>query len=161
MKCRNLVLSVATSCLLMGASNAAMAVDCANGRIIFETVPKIVIDGQSCFIYAVTVEGKVTVKNSPVLNMSFTDVGGPMTIENGKNAVIIRVDVLKGNLVVTDYEAATVLSNTVEDGVLKVNNNLLAVVRGNTVTGNIKCIGNGELEAAGNRATGVEDCAGQ
>jgi hypothetical protein len=160
MKFQKLILSAATAFLMVGGSGAAMAVDCANGRIIFETVPEIVIDGQSCFIYAVTVEGKVTVTNSPVLNMSFTNVGGPMTIKNGENASVFRVDVLKGNLVVNNYDAAVVLSNTVKDGVLKVNNNLLAVVWRNTVTGNIKCTGNEELEAAGNRATGTEDCFG-
>ncbi len=137
-----------------------MAVDCPSGRIIFDTVPEIVINGQSCFVYAVTVEGKVNVRNSPVFNMSFTDVGGPIKIVNGFNAVVMRVDVLEGNLTVTGYEAASILSTEVKAGNLKVNNNLLAVVRRNTVTGNIKCIGNTALVAKGNRATGTEDCAG-
>ena len=118
MKIQRLILSAVTAWLMVGASSAAMAVDCPNGRIIFDTVPEIVIDGQSCFIYAVTVEGKVKITNSPVLNMSFTDVGGPMTIENGENAVIIRVDVLVGNLRVSDYESATVLSSDIDDGAI-------------------------------------------
>ena len=108
---------------------------------------------------SVTVEGKVEVTNSPVFNMSFSDVGGPLKIQTGKNAVLSRIDVLSGNFDISGYEAATIISNDVKDGNLRVRNNGIAFVHRNTVIGDIRCVGNANQDAEGNRATGKKRCA--
>ena len=160
MKSQKLLIGAATACLLVGTSGAAMAVGCPTGRIMFKTVPEIVIDGEACFIYAVTVEGNVTVTNSPVLNMSFTDVGGSVKVQEGENVTVLVVDILKGDLVVSGYEGAAVVGNELDEGNLNVENNVGAAVSRNKVNGNITCTGNGELEATGNRATGTVNSGG-
>lgn len=161
MKYQKLFLSAALGCLLVGGSGAAMAVDCAGGRIVYTTVPEIVIDGQPCFIQEVIVEGSVQITNSPELSMFDVDVGGPVTVTGGNSNNIVRTDVLIGNLGVTGSLATIVAGNTVQAGDLVVNNNTAAVVQRNAVNGNIQCVGNTELDALGNRATGTVDCVRQ
>ena len=58
MKSLKLFVSVATMCLLVGASSTAMAVGCPTGAIENQTVAEITIDGRSCFINEVIVQGK-------------------------------------------------------------------------------------------------------
>ena len=168
---KKLFLNVAAGGLLLGASGAAMAVGCPEGRIIFETVDEIVIDGQPCLVYETVVAGKIQVTNSPQFEITFSEVGGPITIQgrgataaDSENVTVFRTDVLNGDVEVTDFETAVVARNVLNNGNLKVNNNLGAVVGRNTVngtppeTGNIECTGNTELDARGNRAAGVDGC---
>ena len=171
MKLQTRILNIAASGLLLGASGAAMAVGCPEGRIIGEVVDEIVIDGQPCLVYETTVEKGVTVTNSPQFEITFSDVGGPITIkglgataEVSENATVFRTNILSGNLEVTDFETATVGGNSLQNGNLKVNNNLGAVVIKNVVngtppgTGNIECIGNPELDQRGNQQAGTINC---
>ena len=169
------LLSIATSGLLLGASGVAMAQNvntCPEGRIIGEIVDEIVIDGQPCLVYETVVSGKVQVTNSPQFEITFSEVGGPMTIlgrgataDGSENATVSSTEVLSGNVEVTNFESALVLGNRISNGNLKVNNNLGAVVVRNAVggvppeNGNIECTGNTELDARGNRATGEVNCA--
>jgi hypothetical protein len=55
MKFQKLILSAATACLIVGASGAAMAVDCAGGVIAYAQVEEIIIDKEVCFIHKVLV----------------------------------------------------------------------------------------------------------
>ncbi len=168
------LLSIATGSLLLGASGAALAQTvntCPEGRIIFETVDEIVIDGQPCLVYETVVAGKIQVTNSPQFEITFSEAGGPVTIQgrgataaDSENVTVSSTEVLSGNIEVTDFESALVLGNRVSNGNLKVNNNLGAVVVRNAVggvppeSGNIECTGNTELDARGNRATGEVNC---
>ena len=173
MKFQKLFLSSATGCLLLGALGTAMAqtVDCAGGTIIGQDVDEIVINGQSCVIYRTRVTGKVEITNSPILEMTFTDVGGPVTITGpGASAAevnqstVANVDVLQGDLTVTGNKLAVVGGCDLENGNLTVNDNGAAFVSRNDVkgtpseTGNITCTGNAELDAVSNRASGTINC---
>jgi len=156
---------------MLGASGAAIAVGCPEGRIISETVDEIVVNGQPCLVYETVVEGQVLVTNSPQFEITFSEVGGPISIQGvgaqvelSENVTVLRTDILLGNLTVTGFETAIVAGNTLNNGNLTVNNNLGAVVVRNAVngippaTGNIECTGNIELESPGNRAAGVDNC---
>ncbi len=133
--------------LLVGTSEVSIADDCADGVIAFTTVPEIVINEQSCVIYQVTVEGRVEATNSPSFDMTFTEVGGPVTIMEDRTgteqATVLNVDIVGGDLSVSGYESVVVAGNTVRLGNVRVDTNLTAFVQRNTVIGgNIVCLGN-------------------
>ena len=166
MNFQNLFIRAAIGCLLVGVSGAAMAVDCPEGRILFDTVDEIVIDGQGCLVYGTVVEGRVQVTNSPQFEINDSEVGGPIRIlgtgaQSSENVTVFRVDVFSGDVEVVGFETAIVAGNTLQDGDLEVNNNLGAVVTRNAVNGDISCIGNAELDAGGNRASGDNTCIPQ
>ena len=170
MQFQKLFLSSAAGCLLLGASGTSMAVDCADGTIIGQDVDEIVINGQACVIWRTRVTGKVEITNSPILEMTFTDVGGPVTITGDKlisRVTVANVDVLQGDLVVTGNVLAVVAGSDLQNGNLVVNDNVAAFVSRNNVkgtppeTGNLTCIGNIELDAVANLASGTIDCTPQ
>ena len=164
MKLQMLLSSIATGGLLLAVCGVAMAVGCPKGQILFDTVDEIVIDGESCIINAVTVEGKVIVKNSPVINISFSDIGGLLEIKNSESVAVINSDVYKGNVEITNNEGTdpvVIANNTVQSGDLIVKNNVEVVVQRNAVNGDIKCTNNGQQEAKGNRASGKINCKDQ
>ena len=138
MNSHTLASSTVAACLLLGVSGAAMAVGCPEGRIIGEVVDEIVVDGQACLVFDTTVSGKVQVTNSPGFEITSSDVGGPITIqgtgpETSDNASVLRNNVLKGNIEVTNFGSALVVVNTLDNGNIKVTNNVGAVVQRNTV----------------------------
>ena len=143
--------SIATGGLLLGVSRAAITVSLRGGGIIFDTVDEIVIDGQPCLVYQPVVEGRVEVTNTHHFEITFSEVGVvPLRFRAGGAEAgsenVTRTDVLTGNLEVSDFHSAIVAGNRLEDGNLKVNNNLGAVVA--------RCAGNLEVDAFGNRVTG-------
>jgi len=159
MKFRKLLISTTTTCLLAGASGAAVAVDCTGGIISYKSVPEIVITGQPCVINDVVVSGQIKVTGSPELTIVDTDTGGPVEVTGGLgSATIVRVDVLKGGMTVDGNKVAVVGGNTLQAGNLVVNNNTAAVVQRNAVNGTITCTGNPELDSLGNRSTGAANC---
>ena len=166
MKVLKLVLSVATGCLLVGASSVVMAVGCPDGHIMFQTVPEIVIDGKSCVINSVIVEGRIQINNSTILSMTLVEAGGPVKITNGGadgNANLVRVEVLQGNIEVSGYQGtdgAVVVSSRIEFGSLHIRNNSSAVVQRNRIKGNINCENNTKQVVGGNQATGTDNCTG-
>jgi len=162
MKFRKLLISAATTCLLAGASGAAVAVDCAGGVIAYKSVPEISFTGQPCVINDVVVSGQINIKGSPELTIVDTDVGGQVQVTEGLgSATIVRVDILKGNMAITGNKAAIVGGNTIQQGNLFVNGNTAAIVQQNAVNGNISCSGNAELDSLGNRSAGTDSCLPQ
>ena len=135
---QKLFLSVATGGFLLGASGAAMAVGCPDGTIIGQTVDEIVINGEICVIFQTRVTGKVEITNSPILEMTFTDVGGPVTITGDpliSRVTVARVDVLQGNLTIAGSLLAVIAGNDLGNGNLVVNNNAAATIYRNDVRG--------------------------
>jgi hypothetical protein len=77
MKSQKLIVIAAIVCLLVGASGAAMALDCADGVIQGEegeplvVEEDIIIEGQSCSIKDVEVAGNIEVINSEHITIEF------------------------------------------------------------------------------------------
>ena len=167
MKFQKLFLTTATGCLLLGASGAAMAVDCPSGFIIGARVTDITIDGQPCHIEDTIVDGNVTITNSPNINMFDVEVAGNVSVTgpagNTSNTSLSRVDSFGGNIDVNGHAIAIVSACIARGGVagtgnVTVNNNLAAAVVSNVVVGDLNCAGNGELEDTFNRVYGTDDC---
>ena len=171
MKFQKLFLRVATGCLLVSASGVAMAqtVDCAGGTIIGQQVDEIVINGQPCYIEDTTVNGNVTVTDSPDLDMINVEVKGNVSVQGsvsvteGGSATLLRVDSFSGNIDVSGHSVAIVgacivRGATAGSGNMTVNNNAGAVVYSNVVVGNLTCTGNIELDQSFNRVYGTENC---
>ena len=167
MKLQKMFLSVATGGLLLGASGAAMAVDCPSGFIIGQRVADITIDGQVCHIEDTIVDGNVTITNSPNINMFDVEVQGGVSVTgpagNTSNTSVVRVDSFGGNIDVNGHATAIVSACLARGGVdgtgnMTVNNNTGAVVYSNVVFGNLTCTGNVEADETFNRVYGTENC---
>ena len=158
MKSLKLFVSVATVCLLVGASGTAMAVDCADG-IIEGTVEEplevdeITIIGQNCLIHDVAVTGDIVVVNSENLGIVDSTVGGRVRVIGNRNATLVGVDVV-GNITARNNEDANLALNVARN--IRVINNHRAVVKKNLAAGIIRCRGNDRLDAFENEAGDVE-----
>jgi len=168
MKMYKLFLCAATSGLLLGASGAAMAVDCPTGLIVGQRVTDITIVGQSCHIEDTLVDGNVTITNSLAINMVDVEVQGNVSVTgpagNTSRTTLTRVDSYSGNVDVSGHAFALV-SGTIARGAggvgtgnLSVNTNTLAGVYSNVVEGDLTCADNGELREFFNRVKGTENC---
>ena len=156
MKIQKLFLSFATAFLMVGASGAAMAVDCASGIIAYAQVEEIIIDGQTCFIHKVLVEKNVDVKGGS-LTMIDSTVGGTVFVRNGNQAVILFNTIAGDFLKVKNKKFAVVVANIV-NGNIVVSENDFARVNENAAAGNITCENNIEEDSVGNRAGGKDRC---
>ena len=161
MKSLKLFVSVATVCLLVGASGTAMAVNCADG-IIESTeeepleVDEIIVDGRSCYINNVNVLGNVIVTNSEDLIMVRTNVVGNIRVLGGRNATLVANTTSEGSIVVNRNESAILVLN-VAARTIRVNRNVKkATVKRNGAGLAIICRGNGRLDAFENEAADVE-----
>jgi hypothetical protein len=167
---KKLMAGTVAGLLLLGASGAAMAVDCPDGSIVLQEVDEIVINGQPCYINDVVVAGDVTITDSPNVDMIDVDVNGTVVVtgtgvENAElNATLVNIDVFAGDIQV-DGQATAIVAGSIlragggpETGNLVVNNNAAAIVRSNLVPGDLTCDGNLELDANLNRVFGTEDC---
>ena len=156
MKALKWLVSVATVCLLVGASGTAMAVDCEGGTIENTDVPEITIDGRSCFINEVIVQGNVLVTNSEDLIMIKNDVQGDIRVFGGRNATLVANTTKVGNIVVSRNEDATLALNVAAQ-TIRVNGNVRkATVKRNGAGLLILCRNNGRLDAFENEAADVE-----
>jgi hypothetical protein len=154
MKSLKLFVSVATVCLLVGASGTAMAVDCADGAIEDQDVDEIIVDGRSCFINNVNVAGNVVVTNSEDLIMIRNDVGGRIRVIGGRNATLVGNEAR--NIVVSRNVRATLALNRARR-TIRVNGNVLkAIVKRNAAVVAIICRNNGRLDSFENEAADVE-----
>ena len=158
MKLQKLFLSVSAGCLLLGASGASMAVDCPTGIISYTTVPEIVITGQACAINDVVVEGKIEITGSARVSLKDVDSNGPVTITGNGFATIINLDNLQGDILVDGNDVAVLGASFARLGNITVSDNAAVAVQRNAANGDILCTGNIEVDAFGNRATGVEEC---
>jgi len=170
MKTQKLIVIAAIVCLLVGASSAAMAVNCDGGVIqgTRETpleVDEIVIDGQSCFVKDVIVTGDVTVTDSEDFVMIDVKVLGNARVTHGQEAIIFAstFGVVEGdpatnsNLLVKNNARVYVLVNIVT-GSMFVNTNFKADVKKNAVAGNLLCSGNQRLDSFENEVAGESEC---
>ena len=151
--------NAATACLLLGASGASMAVDCADGTIVGQTVDEIVVDGRSCHVEDVVVQGNVTVTNSEKFALIDSNVGGALRVTGGRNARIILNEIASGSVDVSNNELAAVLAN-IAPGTMLVNSNAHAEVVRNVVT-NLTCTANLRLDSRANEVAGVNNCVTQ
>jgi hypothetical protein len=158
MKFLKLVLSVATGWLLVGASGAAMAVDCASGSIVNTTVDEISVTGQGCLIWQVIVEGPVEINNGAVVVMIDNRVSGRVRVQNSQTVLLSRNTVYNSNLVIKTNTSAALLANVVVGGSIRVIDNTQAEVRENVASKNILCANNGKLDSFFNNAGGEEEC---
>ncbi len=169
MKTQKLIVIVAIVCLLVGASSAAMAVDCAGGVIQGTEeepleVDEIVIDGQSCFVNNVIVTGDVTVADSEDFTMIDCNVRGNAKVTQSREVIIfgttfgvVEGETTNSNLLVINNDRVYVLINIVT-GSMFVNTNLKADVKKNAVVGNLLCRDNQRLDSFENEVGGESQC---
>jgi hypothetical protein len=169
MKSQKLLVIAAIVCLLVGASGTAMAVDtCVDGVIQGTedeplTVDSIVVNGQSCFVHHVIVQGDVTVTNSEDFSMVDCKVEGSVSVKQSGSVIILAntVGIVEGdlatrsNLVVSRNDRAWILLNIVT-GSTRVIRNSKADVKKNGVAINLLCLGNRRLDSFQNEV-GVEE----
>jgi hypothetical protein len=152
MKSLKLFVSVATACLLVGASGTVMAVDCAGGIIENTTVDSITIDGQSCFINEVFVNGDVIVRNSEELVMVRNNVVGNIRVLGGRNVTLVANSAKDGSIVVRSNERALLVLNNATETIRVIRTGKKATVKRNLAAIAIVCRNNGRLDAFENEA---------
>ena len=153
MKSLKLLVSVATVCLLVGVSGTAMAVDCDSGVIENTTVDNITINGKSCLIKDVVVEGDLTSIYGEEVAVIDGSVGGRVQLVGGRDATMVGVTVT-GNILVRNNERALVALNIARN--IRIINNGRAVVKRNGAAIAIVCRGNGRLDSFENEAPEVQ-----
>ena len=126
MKSLKLFVSVATVCLLVGASGTAMAVDCATGLIENTSVEEITINGQNCLINDVAVTGDIVVVNSENLAIVDSTAGGRVRVIGNRSATLVGLDVV-GNITARNNEWANIALNAARN--IRVINNDRAKVK--------------------------------
>ena len=151
MKLQKLLVSVATVCLLVGASSTAMAVGCPTGAIENQTVAEITVEGESCFINEVIVQGDVLVTNSEDLIMIKTTVQGDIRVIGGRNAALVGNTAKVGSIVVSRNEDANVVLNVAAQTIRVNGNGGKAIVKRNAAP-LIVCRNNDRLDAFENEA---------
>jgi hypothetical protein len=176
MKFQKLFVSVATACLLVGVSSAAMAQEepppaapvvdtCEKGAIIATIVDEIVVTGRSCFISDVAVEGNVTATNSQTFTITSSKVGGTISVTGSENATLLTNEVFDGDIAVQQNMRAIVSANRVESitaggggGNILVDQHTNAQVDRNIADGDITCTNNADLDSFFNLARGTLAC---
>jgi len=157
MKSLKLFVSVATMCLLVGASGTAMAIDCVGGVIANQEVDQITVDGEDCIISNVTVTGDIEVTNSDVLVMVSNNVVGNIRVLRGGDVTLAANTTTAGNIVVRRNSKATVVLNDALAGSIVVAGTInKAEVNRNFALFTILCRRNGRLDAFENEAGDVE-----
>ncbi len=114
MKSLRLLACASTACLFLGTSGAAMAVGCPTGTLVGVTVDEIVIDGQSCYIEGVIVNGDVTVTNSEAITVVASVINGNLRVGSGEFANIGAnqvglADGITGDVLVSNFFRVAVL----------------------------------------------------
>lgn len=165
METQRILVKAAAVCLLLGASSAAMAVNCPVGIIVGKTVDEITVDGTNCFISDVVVLGGITVSNGGELVVRETRVFGDVRIENTSDIGFFDNEIVDGNVIVDGarvvYVAGNILIRSGRPRRLVVRNNLSdgeGVIWNNIVEeGRIRCRNNnGVVGALNNIASSVQ-----
>jgi len=156
MKSLKLFVSVAIVCLLVGASGAAMAdEDCASGYLTGYIEGNIIIpEGGTCYIEAAIVVGHVKASFAKDVTVR-AKVRGSIVIRDSElanvgNSTATRI-VLKRNKV-------AFVGNSTAQKSIRVNENILAVVKVNYAGKDFICKNNQQLKASRNQAEFTEDC---
>ena len=151
MKSLKWLLSVAIVCLFVGASSTAMADGCPGGAIENQTVAEITVEGESCFINEVIVQGNVLVTNSEDLIMIGNTVQGDIRVIGGRNAALVGNTAKVGSIVVSRNEDANVVLNVAAQTIRVNGNGGKAIVKRNAAP-LIVCRNNDRLDAFENEA---------
>ena len=169
MKSKNMFVSAATACLLLGVSGAAMAVPpirdstCPAGVVLNEAVRNLTVTG-TCIVLGSVILGNVTVSNSDGDDFVLRDtvVNGLVKVTGG-SLIITRTDVVGSNLEVKDTTETVVNDTLVRAGNMRFEDNAYVLIRSNTVNdGDIQCVNNAvELAIQNIVPNGVETCFGQ
>ena len=130
---------------------------CPDGYIQDTEVDEILLDGQSCFITGVTVNGNVNIRNGENVIMTDNNVKGSVLVQQNRSAYIARNEIAS-NLAVIRNEAAVVILNTV-GGASLIGDNQSANVFKNVVTGRLLCSDNLRLKSLLNLAILDADCS--
>jgi hypothetical protein len=154
MKIQKLILSAATAFLMVGASGAAMAVDC-DGIIEDQIVQNVTVGaGATCIVIKSNVRGSFVATGASVVVLTGSNVDGQVLIEDSGVVAVEDNDLWDGSLIVRDSDQVAVTDNNVE-GIIRVNRNISATVSKNSSEVAIRCISNTDLDAAFNRAEGT------
>ncbi len=157
MNIQKLILSAVTACLMVGASGAAMAVDC-DGIIEDEIVQNVTVGaGASCIVTKSNVRGTFVATGASVVVLTDNNIDGQVLIEDSAVVAVEDNDLWDGSLIVRDSDQVAVTDNNVQ-GIIRVNRNISAVVTRNSSEVGILCKNNIKLDAAFNRASGNVDC---
>jgi len=157
MKSLKLFVSVATVCLLVGASGTSMAVDCAGGVIANQEVDQITVVGENCIISNVTVTGDIEVTNSDELVMVSNNVVGNIRVLRGGDVTLVANTTTAGNIVVRRNARAKVeLNNALAGSIVVAGTINKATVNRNFAVVTILCRRNGRLDAFENEAGDLE-----
>jgi hypothetical protein len=157
MKSLKLFVSVATMCLLVGASGTAMAIDCVGGVIANQEVDQITVDGEDCIISNVTVTGDIEVTNSDELVMVSNNVVGNIRVLRGGDVTLVANTTTAGNIVVRrNAKANVVLNNALAGSIVVAGTINKAEVNRNIAVFTILCRNNGRLDAFENEAEDLE-----
>jgi len=171
MKFQKLLVIVAISCLLVGASGAAMAgpelpsdSDCLLGIIQNAAVNNLTVVNGDCLVQDSIIVGNVKVSNADgdVFVLRDSIVNGRVRIEGGAVS-ITGTEVITSNLVVKETTQVVVRNTLVRVGNMRFESNDYVLLISNTVgDGNIRCVKNNlELAVQNILPNGVETCFGQ
>ena len=167
MKSLKLLGATATACLLVGVSNAVIAQvnTCEDGSIWKAVVNEIEVHGRSCDIRDVLVHGNITTTGGQTISLTSSHVGGDVNISGADNAIVKDNILFAGVLRVNENGIAIIEDNITAkgsehpEGVMEFKRNQNAIVRWNTAGRSIDCKNNKELEAIGNVANGENRCS--
>ena len=157
MKTQKLIVIAAIACLLVGASGAALAEDCAEGFLTGTINESVVVNGTPCVISDAVVSGNIEIENADNATVVGSQLSGNLKVVNS-GVVAIVGNAVRKNIRIRRNEVAVVVGN-VSLRNLVVNRNLKALVKQNGALLSIRCVeGQGELDARFNNTEGEEEC---
>jgi hypothetical protein len=123
MKIQKLILSAVTAWVMVGASGAAMAVDC-DGIIEDEIVQNVTVEaGATCIVIESNVRGTFVATGASVVVLTSSDIDGQVLIEDSGVVAVEDNDLWDGSLIVRDSDQVAVTDNNVQ-GIIRVNRNI-------------------------------------
>ena len=159
---------------MVTAEGSALAQEtCADGVLSYTTIEgDVEINGTSCFIDAVLVDGNVTATNSTNLIMIKSTINGDVSVSGGGVAVVSD-NLVRGDVDVSGNVFAVVSLNDVDvsnpnapidapeiGGNLTVNDHSeIAYIYRNAIDIDLTCTGNAERKVSQNLVGGEVNCA--
>jgi hypothetical protein len=157
MKFPKLFVSALTSCVLVGAPGAAMAVNNCPGEYLSGVIEGdvVILFGTSCVIEDATINGNITATEAKDVAVVNTGVLGNIKIDDGESATVYQSAAknirLRRNAIAVAFDSRA-------NSNLVVNGNGIARVKQNGAVDSIICRRNLSLDASRNSTEGEEDC---
>lgn len=157
MKFQNTLANIAIFSLATGAGSAFAQDICEGYYIQGQTFDSLTLNGQSCFLQQVTIEGDLTVTNAGKFNIQNSNVGG--TIRVAASGDVDINDTNPNRLVLIGNEKVDV-TLVIADTAIRVIRNGTAFVAGNAAPiincrGNIRTVGTQNFSSGGNNCETV------